>query len=248
MPTIHDATWPQIEGLRASIEANLEVAPTLVDAADALCAGLATAYSTVALARVFLVVPYKTLPPAEQAVAAALATTLGRTGDLEPTTPVLSLLATRGVEAAWTKRESSAGHRAIPLLDARFVEGAPMVAALLASLRVDLAALRGDPSVELRKLAGGLNARFYVPDAQTTLDARGRHIIAARDFVSKYRVRSVFGMGGAYMSGALIVAIVFTTEVLTPAEIDRFPSFIGSFKITTAKLVERNALFAPSYA
>ena len=45
-------------------------------------------------------------------------------------------------------------------------------------------------------MLGGLNAKFFVPDAGTTRNGRGDYVIPARDFLSqKHSVRTVFGMG-----------------------------------------------------
>jgi len=50
-------------------------------------------------------------------------------------------------------------------------------------------------------------------------------------------------MGGRYAGGALVAAIVFTTEPLAARDVDLFPSFIGTFKITTAALAETEHWF-----
>ncbi|MEO8698755.1 MAG: hypothetical protein ABI867_01895 [Kofleriaceae bacterium] len=241
--TIEHTSWDALQALRVRIETSVAAAPNLVAAAQLFADQLREAFSTVVLSRVFAVAPMRTLPAPEQAAAQQLAITVGRPGAVEPATPVLSLLGTAGREATWNNRTTSVGHRAIPLIDAGFVDGAPMVASLLSSLAVDLAQLRGDASVQLRSLPGGLNARFYVPDARETRDAAGRHIIAARDFVTKYDIRTVFGMGGIYVNGLMVVAIVFTNELLPPAAIDRFPAFIAAFKVATSPLAVANSIY-----
>jgi hypothetical protein len=245
--TIRSTRWETIQSLHAELDRQVAEAGCIADAAQRFAAAFAGSFDTVALARVFVVLPLRTLPAAERAAAEAVAKATART--LAETTPVLALVGTAGNEAAWNDRTQSHGHRAIPLVDAELVQGAPMIAELLASLRVELAQIGRDAPAELRTLTGGLNARFYVPDARTTLDRQGRHIIAARDFVDRYEIETVFGMGGRYASGALVAAILFTTETLEAREVDRFPSFISTFKMATAEHAAADRWFSrPSAA
>lgn len=234
--TIHDATWDHVQDLRARLEPMLGAAPTVAEAAQRFVDTLRATFSSVVLARLFAVLPLRRLPEAERAWAERFAVLASRPVPLDPATPVLTLLGTSGVMPGWTKRESSIGHLAIPLVDAQLVDGAPMIAELLTSLQVNVQKQAGGSAMELRRLAGGRDGRFYVADAQSSVDAKGRRIIAAGDFVAKHAVRTVFGMGGGYLGGELVAAIVFTNEQLTALEVDRFPSLIGTFKLGTAKL------------
>jgi len=247
MPTpIRDATWAQIEALRDGLTRDLPATRTLATAAQLFVERLVGGFASVALARVFHVTALRRLPSDVQADAAAFASSAGRTVPLDASTPVLTLMGTAGDEPAWNDRTRSEGHRAIPLVDKRLVDGAPMIAALLAGLDVELAPLEVNGPIQLRFLSGGINARFYVPDARTTKDARGRLIIANEPFVANHGIRTVFGMGGAFLDGSLIASILFTREELSAAEVDRFPSFIGTFKIATGPLVEAGALLTSS--
>ena len=49
-------------------------------------------------------------------------------------------------------------------------------------------------------MLGGRNGTFFVPDALTAKDARAVGI-AAHDFAEEHAIRTVFGMGGAYVDG-----------------------------------------------
>jgi hypothetical protein len=192
---------------------------------------------------VFVVVPLHRLPAAETAWAKTFARSAGRVAPLAPSTPVLALAGTAGTAPAWSDRTKSNGHRAIPLIDRSFVAGAPMIGALLSSLKLDLG-VRNDGEIELRAVQGGVNARFFVDDATTAVDAEGRSVIGARDFVEAHHVRSVWGMGGSYVGGELAIAIVFTCELLRAHDVDRFTSLISTFKMATSTLVTTNRVFA----
>jgi hypothetical protein len=79
-----------------------------------------------------------------------------------------------------------------------------------------------------RDMLGGINKTFFVPDARETRDGSARHVIAAQDFVERYGIRSVFGMGGAYFDGTLAATIAFTSETMDAPTTARFPSLIGN--------------------
>jgi hypothetical protein len=181
---------------------------------------------------VFLVVPLGQLPPRDATFARALA---GNDPRLTEQTLVLSLLGTHGRKPEWNDRARSAGHLAIPLLDRESVQAAPMIARLLVDLEVDLQGLETGGPIATRKMIGGRTGMFYVPDARTARDDRGRPIIQP-EFVAGHGIESVFGMGGAYLDGSLVTAIMFCAERIERADADRYGSFINSFKLQTLEL------------
>jgi hypothetical protein len=233
-----DATWPEIERLRAMVAP--PTARSLEQAAQHYTRLFTSEFPSVILSRLFVVLPYEALPVEERTWAVER---VGHDARLLPATRVLCLLATQGREAAWNDRCRSVDHRAIPLLDRQFVQDAPMVAKLLADLQVDLAMLDDGRLGSTRLMPGGLNGTFYVEDAQTALDAKRRPIIASQDFVKAWGVRTVFGMGGVYVDGTLVISIVFSTETLDRLTVDRFPSLISNFKMATADLVATPRIF-----
>ena len=107
----------------------------------------------------------------------------------------------------------------------------------MGDLEIDLPQLTdGRPTIATRRMLGGTNATFYVADAPKAVDSDGRQIIPDQTFVKTHGIRTVFGMGGAWLDGTLAVAIFFTTELLERLTVDRFPSLISNFKMATAKL------------
>ena len=243
MTLLGKTEWSEIERLREI--AGATHASTVESAAQGFATAFFDAFSSVALARLFIVLPFTELPPRERAFATRLA---GGDSRLRPTTPVLALLGTRGREPAWNSRSLSSEHLSIPLVDRTFVEGAPMIAKLLADIDVDLAALDDGRPIATRRLLGGKNGMFYVADAATAVDRRDRYVIPDQAFVAKYDIHTVFGMGGAYVDGTLVVGILFTTEKLERFLADRFPSLIGNFKIATTKLIEQRRIFNDALA
>jgi len=226
-----DVSWDEIAVLRDRI-GKLPTA-TVAAAAQGFASLLVDTFATIALARLFLVVPCRQLPAAERALVAP---------ELSPATPTLALLGTAGREAAWNDRTRSVGHRAIPLVDRETVHGAPMIAKLLGDLEVNLASLAGGGPIATRLMIGGRNGMFYVPEARTTRDELGRPIIDPA-FASQHAIESVFGMGGAYLDGTLAIAILFCTEHVDRGLADRYSSFIGAFKIATMTAQRDGAIF-----
>jgi hypothetical protein len=237
MQSFQSSTWDDVERLRGGIAER--PAGSVEEAAQAIAASLAASSPTVTLARLFVVLPFSKLPPSDRNFAQRLA----GPESLDTRTPVLSLLGTAGRKAEWCDRARSVGHRAIPLTSAAFVRGIPMIANLLASLDVSLSALDDGKVLDTRQLLGGKNAAFFVADARRTEDSDGRRVIPSGDFVDAYGVRTVFGMGGAYVDGTLAVAVVFTSETVDRLVVDRFPSLIGNFKMATSKLMTAGRVF-----
>jgi hypothetical protein len=233
-----EAGWPEINALRTSLEKRS--ATSIEDAAQHFVSTFAEAFSSLVLARLFIVLPFAELPANEQAFARKLVANDSR---LTNRTPTLTLLATRGVDEKWNRRETSAGHLAIPLLDKEFVAETPMIAKLLADLELDLAPLDDGFAATTSKMLGSEAGKFYVSDAASAQDARNRFIIPSREFVKKYDVRTVFGMGGSYFDGKLVVTILFTNELVDRMVADRLASFISTFKMTTTRLEQQKKFF-----
>jgi hypothetical protein len=233
-----EADWTQISELRKTIEANT---PTSVEAAAQRFANIfAQTFESIVLARVFIVLPFAELPSADQEFAMKL---VGNDSKLNARTPVLSLLGTSGREEDWNHRRRSAGHLAIPLLKS-VVAAAPMIAKLLADLELDHAELDDGFASTTHKMLGANNGKFFVPNARTAVDSRNRPVIPGRDFVEKHKVQTVFGMGGSYFDGVLAVVIFFTDEDVDKLAVDRFASFISTFKTVTTRLQQKRLIYA----
>jgi hypothetical protein len=76
-----------------------------------------------------------------------------------------------------------------------------------------------------------------------TRDERGRLIIDP-EFATQYGVGSVFGMGGSYLDGTLVVAIVFCAERIERTVADRYGSFINTFKMATLELKNADRIWS----
>jgi hypothetical protein len=118
-----------------------------------------------------------------------------------------------------------------------------MVARLLRDLRYRL---DGDaaPAPYVTRAFANANGLFYVPDASTTVDDKGRRIVPAADFVREHSVRTVFGFGGSYVIRPMFVStIVFTQERLTKDAAMNFLQLSSAFKAGTTRFTNRGLLF-----
>jgi hypothetical protein len=238
-------TGATIDALEKRTEDELSSLQTLEEAAQRFCDILYTAFeeSTV-LVRVFATVPFAALPTTNRGFVERLVGTAAREV-LGPKTPVLSLLGTRGVVPRWNSRHLSEGHVGIPLASADFVEAIPMIASLVKQLGLAIDRAQDVETAIVTQSLGKIAGVFYVDDAATAVDSKGRRVIAAGEFVQEHGVRTVFGFGGAYgLTGTFIVAVVFTRESVGRGQAERFMRLANQLKASTMKPVTRRHIFA----
>ncbi|HEX6739524.1 MAG TPA: hypothetical protein VF310_14695, partial [Vicinamibacteria bacterium] len=126
-----------------------------------------------------------------------------------------------------------------------FVESIPMIARLFKELGLQLDWIdKQDTAIVANVLGGNLAGLFHVPDARSALDHKGRHIIAAQDFVASHGVKTVFGMGGGYLNGTLMAIVFFTHEAIDKAQATNFMPLVNVFKAATTDLVMKERIFA----
>jgi two-component system NtrC family sensor kinase len=243
-PGMDDVDYEHLEDLWRRLEPAIVGLPSLEDVArlftDALYERFA---SSIVLARVFGTVELHQLPAEDRAFVDRFAASMEAAG-LSDVTPVLSLLASRGVETAWNDRRRSQGHLAIPLVSENFVGRIPMISRLLNEIGFT-PSWRGSDSGFVTKTLANVNGIFYVADARTAVDDLERPIIPATSFVEDYGVRTVFGFGGSYLGRHMFVsAILFCREEISRSQAMRFIPLIGSLKAATTRLVNRGAIFA----
>jgi histone H3/H4 len=231
--------------LWTAIESPVKQAGALEKAAQELAKEFHTRFSeSVVIARVFVTLPFQSLPASNKEFVNNLAESAGGAAELKPNTPVLSLIGTHGHEADWNDRSKSQGHVGIPLISSAFVGAIPMIARLLKELGVPLEWVDGHDSEMIIRTMGTSAGLFFVDDAGEATDHQGRKIIAAQDFVSSYNVKSVFGIGGAYPNGHILVVVVFCRDTLSRATAEGFLALTNLFISQTSRLAEPAKVFA----
>ena len=195
------------------------------------------------LVRVFVTVPFALTPSPVQRFVTTLLNERGLSALVGDETPVLALMGTRGVLPAWNTRLGSRGHLGIPLASPEFVNDIPMVSRLLVELgvRVDGASRTG----YVIRVVGNLSGVFYVPEAASARDERGRPIITAQDFVQGHGVKTVFGFGGAYMlERSFAIIIVFARETVSREQVQSLAALASVFKAATMSMVAADRFFS----
>ncbi len=231
-----------ITDLWSGVESKVGQASHLEAAAQELATAIHTQFKeSVVLARVFFTVDFDDLPASNQEFVRGLVKSAG--ADLDGTTPVLSLVGTHGEEADWNDRRKSKGHVGIPLISAAFVDAIPMISRLLKELGVPLDWVDTHESDLIQKSIGRSVGLFFLKDASQATDAQNRKIIAAQDFVSQYGVKSVFGIGGAYSNGQLLVMVAFCRDIFPREASENFLPLVSFFKGKTASLVDNGKIF-----
>lgn len=239
---IAEASPTRIEEFCARVEAETRELTSLEAAAQALARRLHLAFDeSVALARVFVTVPYGALPEENRRFVARRA---APSEGLVDTTPVLTLLGTHGDQAHWNDRHQSRGHVGIPLISSRFVGEIPMVSRLLKELGVPIAWIDSHDAVAIQKTLGDGVQLFFVEDAGSAVDDRKRRVIVAEDFVTDYKIETVFGIGGAYADGSILVVVVFSHDRFSREQAEQFLPLVTLFKEGTEALEAQGRIFA----
>ena len=234
-----------IPSFTASLGKSIAGCGCLEDAAQKVMDLVYTEFkNSVVLARLFATVPFEKLPASNKEFVRNLTDKKGLTRLINNHTPILSLLGTSGEEKAWNDRHESHGHVGIPLVSADFIDQIPMISHLLKSLGLSLDWLSGNGTGITQDIMGKTAGIFYVSDARTAVDEKGRKIIPVQDFVAKYNVRAVFGTGGGYIHDAtFIVLIVFTREQIDEERAQCFLPLATVIKAATTGLVLRGRIF-----
>ncbi len=119
-----------------------------------------------------------------------------------------------------------------------------MIARLLRELGVPLDWIDSHDARRIVTTIGSATGLFYVEDASRATDDQGRKVIPAQDFVSAHGVKSVFGTGGAYPGGQILVLVVFCRDRVPRASAELFLPLADLFRGKTASLVAPATVFA----
>ena len=121
-----------------------------------------------------------------------------------------------------------------------------MISRLLAEFGVPVEFLDTHDTDLVVQTIGKTAGLFHVDEASEAKDGAGRKIIPAQDFVSDYGVRTVFGVGGAYDTGQMLVLVAFCRERFPRAVAERFLAMVTRFRSDTTLLAGSGRVFADS--
>jgi hypothetical protein len=181
------------------------------------------------LVRCFQTAPFAQLPVEYQYAAEE---SLAQTAS-DPELRCLALLATVGERQVWNDVATSVNHQSIPLPSMEVVRRAPMISRLLEQIGVPedwLAATvevgrLGASTMRVEETSGHFNV-FHIEEAEGS-----PYIPAQAEFVQRYGVRSVVGVGGLLPDGELFVVILFTRVAVSRELAEMFRTLAESVRL-----------------
>ena len=183
-----------------------------------------------ALVRFFKTHPFDQLDSDQQAFARRMLGTDGPSKELI----CLTLLATAGDEPGWNSRRNSRGHMAIPLVSEQMVGKAPMISQLITQFGIDVGRVVQPRPLTILDHDQTVYNVFYVEEANGS-----PHVVAQKEFVIPYGIRSVIGFGGMLASSGHMFATVMFTRVHVPRDnADRFSTVALGVKRGLLRLVK----------
>ena len=228
---------------RDTIASTLDACSSLEEGAQLFARRFYEAYvQSAVLVRVFATFPFSHLSDPDRGSAAEFASRLRADEPIADGTPVLTLVGTYGVAEEWRSRTLSRGHRAIPLVSEAFVAEIPMIARLLTEIGFgDLP--RSTSAWQFVRREAGAAGLFFVGDARTATDARGRRIIPATDFVDEYGIATVFGFGSYARAETALSVIVFSRDTLLRSDVEPYVELRQTLCAHAARWLDTGARF-----
>ena len=138
---------------------------------------------SIILTRLFATIPYANLPKRNKEFVMDLASSGGISDKIKDDTLILSLLASRGVKPEWNDPCNSIGHVGIPLASSDFIDKIPMMSRLLNQLGAGIDWIEEKDTKLVAQVFKSISGVFYVENAETEVDNKGRKIIVAENFV-----------------------------------------------------------------
>lgn len=197
------------------------------------------------LLRLFLSVPYSTLPSNDQQLVENKVKASGSVHLLNDRTPALTLMGTRGKKPEWNDRSRSQGFRCIPLVSSEYVSSLSMLSMQFRKMNMDFRLFDSwETSVVARGRADEYKGTLYIEHAATDKDEQGRMIVPRQDFVAENNVKTVLGFGSGYPNSPTIATLfVFTKDVLDGTKVEPFASLLQTYVEISKELVGRGSIF-----
>lgn len=198
------------------------------------------------LLRLFASLPYSALPPLDQQLVDNKAKDSGTRHLYKDTTPVLTLLGTRGRSPEWNQRAKSQGFRCIPLVSSSYVASLSMLSMQFKAMNFDLALLDAwDTTVAANAHADEFTGMLYVNHAAMDKDEQGRMVVPRQEFVLENNVKTALGFGTGYSDHPTILTLfAFTTEILNKTAMEPFSSLLQDYQAVSGVYLKSGRIFA----
>jgi hypothetical protein len=237
-------TFDDVRELQRRVEVELKECASLSEASQKFVELLFDELSESAvLFRVFGTVAFGALPDKDRQFALALARERNCESSVQDETTVVSLLGTRGKRNPWNDRYASRRHLAIPLTRASFIKTIPMVARLMSDMGTGLEWVEKQKLNMVVRSMGRMARVLYVEDAREVNTGDGFKVVPDQDFVAQNRVRTVLGLGGAYLDRTIVTVILFTSELIPNGRVEKLMPLVHAFKVATMKNVMQGRVY-----
>lgn len=244
MSRIASYSVEDVAALRSRVEEKLKATASFQQACQAFTDVLYEELSSSAvLFRVFATVELDKLPEKERDFALELARARNFLSEIQPKTPVVTLLGSRGKRVQWNHRLRSERHLAIPLGSASFIKTIPMVSRLMGDMGTGLPWVQKQERNMIVTSMGQMARVLYVEDALEARTGDGFDIIPDRSFVEENGVRTVLALGGAYLNRTIVAVVLFTSERVPQDRVEKLLPVVHGFKVATMKAVMQGKLF-----
>ncbi len=244
MSQIASYSLKDVAALRSRIEAELKESASFQQASQKFVDILYEELSSSAvLFRVFATLDFERLPDNERDFVLDLARTREFLSEVQAKTPVVTLLGSRGKRPQWNDRLRSERHLAIPLTSASFIKTIPMVSRLLLDMGTGLEWVQKQERHMIVTSMGRMARVLYVADALESRTGDGFDVIPDRSFVTENLIRTVLGLGGAYLNGTVLAVVLFTSEQVPEDRVEKLMPVMHGFKIATMKAVMQGRIF-----
>jgi hypothetical protein len=149
-------------------------------------------------------------------------------------TKCLTLISTIGDVNSWKSRDTSKGHKAIPLSSEETVNKLPMIRNLIKQLGLDIKTIISPDPALIKDMAEKTYNIFLVPEA---LDSP--YIPAQNDFVIPFKIKSVIGFGGVLPDGEIFTVIIFSKKPIVEDVAALFKTVALSIKVALLPFIEK---------
>lgn len=202
-------------------------------------------YDLLVLLRLFMTVRYDLLPEDDRLFVDGRGRATDTLHLFRATTPIFTLLGTRGKAPAWNDRNASEHFRCIPLASSAFVASLSMLSRQFESVGFDLELIDAwETRVAASGRADSFRGTLYIRDAAIDRDSQGRMIVPKQEFVAMHGVKSVFGFGSGYGTQPVLVTLfAFTDQLLAPDELPPLADLLELFIVSTELLAGQERFF-----
>lgn len=198
------------------------------------------------LLRLFSSIPYSALSSTDRQLVDKKANDSETKNLLKGTTPILTLLGTRGHKPDWNVREMSKGFRCIPLTSSAYVASLSMLSMQFRQMQFDFTSFdTWDTAITAKGRADHFTGMLYVKHAALDKDEQGRMIVPRQDFVAENEVKTVLGFGSGYPHHPTIVTLfAFTNETLEQSSMKSLSSLLEDYVSISEYLISADRIFS----